>query len=132
MKDVAIKDVLAKAQEAVHVERVYGTPYEKDGATIIPAASVRGGGGVGGGGGSDAEGASGEGEGGGFGVSARPVGAFVLRDGEATWKPAVDVTRIVVVCGLVAIAYFFFHWRIEKARAKAAEREARRRAELAG
>lgn len=123
MKAVAIKDVLAKVQEAIHVERVYGTPYEKDGAMIIPAASVRGGGGVGGGGGLDTEGASGEGEGGGFGVSARPVGAFVLRDGEATWKPAVDVTRMVVVCSLVAIAYFFFHWRIEKARAKAARRE---------
>ncbi len=68
----------------------------------------------------DAEGASGEG--GGFGVSARPVGAFVFKDGEATWKPAIDVTRIVVVCGLVAIAYFFFRWRIEKARAKEAWR----------
>ncbi len=78
------------------------------------------------------EGTSDVGEGGGFGVSARPVGAFVLRDGEATWKPAVDVTRIVVVCGLVAIAYLFFRWRIEKARSKAAEREARRRAQLAG
>ena len=118
MKDVAIKDVLVKVQDAVHVERVYGNPYEKDGAMIIPAASVRGGGA--GGGGLDAEGASGEGVG--FGVSARPVGAFVFKDGEATWKPAIDVTRIVVVCGLVAIAYFFFRWRIEKARAKEAWR----------
>ena len=117
MKDVAIRDVLAKAQEAIHVERVYGTTYEKDGATIIPAASVRGAGGGGGGGGSDAEGARGEGEGGGFGVSARPVGAFVLKDGDVTWKPAIDVTRMVVVSGLVAISYSFFRWRTEKARA---------------
>jgi len=80
----------------------------------------------------DTEGASGEGKGGGFGVSARTVGAFVVKDGAVSWKPAVDVTRIVVVCGLVALAYLFFRWRIEKARARAAEREARRRAQLAG
>ena len=123
MKDFGIKDVLSKVQEAVHVERVYGTAVEKDGAMIIPAASVRGGGGGGGGGGLDAQGASGEGQGGGFGVSARPVGAFVVRDGAVTWKPAVDVTWLVVVCSLVTIAYFFFEWRIEKARAKAARRE---------
>ncbi len=122
MKDFGIKDVLSKVQEAVHVERVYGPAVEKDGAMIIPAASVQGGGGGGGGGGLDTEGASGEGEGGGFGVRARPVGAFVVNDGAVTWKPAVDVTRIVVVCSLVAIAYFFFNWRIEKVRAKAARR----------
>ena len=117
MKDFGIKDVLSKVQEAVHVERVYGPAVEKDGAMIIPAASVRGGGGGGGGGGLDTEGASGEGEGGGFGVRARPVGAFVVNDGAVTWKPAVDVTRIVAVCSLVVIAYFFFNWRIEKVRA---------------
>ena len=119
MTDIGIKDVLSKAQEAVHVERVYGIAVEKDGVMIVPAASVRGGGGGGGGGGLDAQGASDEGEGGGFGVSARPVGAFVVKDGAVTWKPAVDVTRIVVVCTLVVIAYFFFRWRMENARAKA-------------
>jgi hypothetical protein len=38
---------------------------------------------------------------------ARPVGVFVIKDGEATWVPAVDSTRIALVgalTGLVAAA----------------------------
>ena len=31
----------------------------------------------------------------GFGVTARPVGAFIVRGGELSWRPAVDVNRIL-------------------------------------
>jgi hypothetical protein len=33
----------------------------------------------------------------------RPVGAFILRDGELTWRPAIDVTRIAIGGQVVAI-----------------------------
>jgi uncharacterized spore protein YtfJ len=90
-------------------QRVYGEPYEKDGATIIPAVAVRAGGGFGKG---DSHGevtGGGSGAGGGGGAIARPVGAYVVRDGKVSWEPAIDVNRIVlgaqVLVGLVLIAY---------------------------
>ena len=82
-----------KARDAITVSRVYGEPYEKDGLTVIPAARVSGGGG--GGSGKDEKG--GDGSGGGFGVSGRPAGAYVIRNGDVTWRPAVDPNRIVAV-----------------------------------
>ncbi len=115
---MAIKDVLQGAQDALTVKRVYGEPYERDGALIIPAAAVRGGGGGGGGRGSDESGGSGEGEGGGFGIIARPVGAFVFKDGRASWHPAVDVTRMFAMGCVVALGYFFATWRIGRAKVR--------------
>ncbi len=109
-----IGETLSGARDAMTVRRVYGEPYEKDGAVIIPAAAVRGGGG--GGGGSGPEGESGSG--GGFGLSARPVGAYVFRDGEARWVPAMDVTRIAIVGNLVGLAFGFMLWRLLRYRAK--------------
>src|SRR5215467_2732264 len=85
------QDVLAQARDALTVRRVFGEPYEKDGVTVVAAASVRGGGGAGGG---SREGE--EGSGGGFGVNARPVGMYVIRGDQVSWQPAVDVTRIVL------------------------------------
>jgi uncharacterized spore protein YtfJ len=73
--------------------RVYGEPYEKDGVTIIPAVAVRAGGGFGSG---DSKGEAPGGVGGGGGAMARPVGAYVIRDGKVSWEPAIDVNRIVV------------------------------------
>lgn len=64
--------------------RVYGEPYETaGGTTVIPVSRV----GL---------------------ASARPVGVFVLRDGETSWHPAVDHTRIALMggtIGLVAAAF---------------------------
>ena len=91
-----VQEILEKAQDSVTVKRVYGVPIEKDGLTIIPAASVSGGGG-GGGGPADSGGGVG------YGVRARPVGAFVIKDGEVTWKPALDETRIAMRGMLIPI-----------------------------
>ena len=88
-----VQDVIAQARDTLTVKRVFGEPYEKDGATIIPAARIQGG--AGGGSGEDPQG-QGKGSGSGFGITARPVGAFVIRDGQVSWRPAVDVTRIVL------------------------------------
>lgn len=85
------------------MERVVGEPIERDGATVIPVVSVRAGGGGGSGQGGDADHNRGEGSGGGFGIQARPVGAYVIRDGQVRFEPALDVTRIVLGGQLVAL-----------------------------
>jgi uncharacterized spore protein YtfJ len=87
-----VQDVVAKARDAITVKRVFGAPYERDGITVIPAAAI--GGGAGGGGGEDTEG--GTGSGGGFGITARPVGAYVIKNGEVRWEPAMDITRVAL------------------------------------
>jgi hypothetical protein len=41
-------------------------------------------------------------------LAARPVGVFIIKDGEATWVPAVDSTRIALVgavTGLIAATF---------------------------
>jgi uncharacterized spore protein YtfJ len=96
-----VMQVIDAARDAITVRRVYGDAYDKDGVTFIPAARVAGGGGGGGGEGTDEAGSTGGGSGGGFGVRAHPAGAFVIRDGEVEWKPAVDVNRIMLVRMLV-------------------------------
>jgi uncharacterized spore protein YtfJ len=90
-----VDEVLAGARDAITVKRVFGDPVETDGVTVIPAARVGGGGG--GGGDSDNNGGLG------FGLGARPVGAYVIRDGEVTWKPAVDLNRIIALALVLGI-----------------------------
>jgi uncharacterized spore protein YtfJ len=90
-----VAEMLEGAREAITVRRVYGDPIERDGITIIPAADVMGGGG----GGSD----SAENGGGGFGMWARPVGVYVVRDGNVTWQPALDGSRIAIMGMVTAI-----------------------------
>lgn len=84
---------IERARDVLTVRRVYGEAIEKDGVTIIPAASVRGAGG----------GGDTQGNGGGFGISATPAGAFVIKDGTVRWRPAVNVNRIVFWGQIVAI-----------------------------
>ena len=93
-------EVVAQARDTMTVKRVFGEPFEKDGVTVIPAASVRGG--AGGGTGEGPEG-TGKGGGGGFGLSARPAGAYVIRNGQVTWQPALDLTRVVIGAQVVAV-----------------------------
>jgi uncharacterized spore protein YtfJ len=111
-----VQDVIAQARDALTVKRVFGEPYEKDGVTIIPAARVQGG--AGGGGAEDVQGQS-RGSGSGFGMTARPVGAFIIRGGELSWRPAVDVNRILLGAQVVAIVALLTARTILKTRAKA-------------
>jgi uncharacterized spore protein YtfJ len=113
---VKIGEIMTEARDAITVRRVYSEPYERDGVTVITAAAV--GGGAGGGLGKDEKGQ--EGEGGGFGASGKPVGAYVITGGHVTWRPAVDVNRLVTGAVIVAIA--FLVTRVQLARARA-ERE---------
>jgi uncharacterized spore protein YtfJ len=88
------QQVLAGAQDSMAARRVFGEPISAASATILPVAVVSGGGGGG---------AKGEAGGVGFGVRARAAGVFVIRDGNASWRPAVDINRIVLGGQLVAI-----------------------------
>jgi uncharacterized spore protein YtfJ len=88
-------EAINQAKDVITVRRVYGEPYEEDGVTVIPAASVLGGGG----GGGDTDGNGGVG----FGVRARPAGAWVIKNGDVTWRPALDLNRTILVGQLVAI-----------------------------
>jgi hypothetical protein len=76
---------------------------------VIPAASVRGGGG----GGGDNE----NNGGGGFGLMARPVGAYVIKPhGEVTWKPAIDVQRMVLGWQIVSALAVLTGWSLLRRR----------------
>ncbi len=90
---------IQRGRDAVSARRVFGDPVERDGAIVVPAASVRGAGGGGGG-----EGDEGAGGGTGYMLAGRPVGAFVIRDGEVRWEPVVDRTRVIVGSQLVVAA----------------------------
>ncbi|MBD0329356.1 MAG: sporulation protein [Thermoleophilia bacterium] len=97
-------------RDALTVRRVYGDPIERDGVTVVPAASVFGGTG----GGGDREGNGG----GGFGIRARPVGVYELRDGEVRWRPAVDVSRIMLGWQLVSALAVLGAWSVARRRAR--------------
>lgn len=103
-----LEELISTARDVVSVKRVYGDPYEKNGLTVIPAATVRGGGG---GGMGESEGDESQG-GGGFGLMARPSGAWIIEDGRATWKPAIDVNRIVLGGQIVALTAIIVTGRI--------------------
>jgi uncharacterized spore protein YtfJ len=95
-----LEEMLAEAKDLVTVEKVFGEPYQSNGVTLIPAASVRGGMGSGEGEGSDTSPA---GRGGGMGIAARPIGAYRIKGDDVSWIPAVDVTRIITTGQIVAI-----------------------------
>jgi len=82
------QDTIARTQDALNAKIAFGEPYEKNGITVIPAASVRGG--AGGGTGEGPEG-TGRGTGSGFGFGARPAGAYVIEETPAfrAWASAV-------------------------------------------
>jgi uncharacterized spore protein YtfJ len=111
-----VATMIDRVGDILAAERVVGTPIERDGATLVPVVSVRGGGGGGGGGGTaaprearagGADRDSGSGAGLGFGVMARPVGAYAIENGVVRWVPAVDVSRIA----LIALAVFSMVFR---------------------
>lgn len=109
-----IDELVGKARESLGAAVVYAQPYEKQGITVIAAASVAGG--AGGGRGRDRRG---RGQGGGFGLNARPIGAYLIKDGALYWKPAVDVNRLLVVAGGISIAALVVAARIVRLRQRA-------------
>jgi uncharacterized spore protein YtfJ len=93
--------ILQRVEEAMTPRRVFGDPVQVDGVTVLPVATVGGGGG----GGQKGQGDSGVG----FGLGAQPAGVFVIRDGDAKWRPALNLNRVILggqIVGLTAILTF--------------------------
>ena len=93
-----VESAVRDLREGLRPDLVYAAPIERDGALFIPAAKVRGGGG----GGGDTQGNGGVG----FAITAKPAGMYVIRNGEATWQPALDLNRVILggqIVGLVAL-----------------------------
>ncbi len=96
--------LMQQARDALTVKRVFGEPYEREGVTVLPVASIRGGAGGGSGEGTNPNrGGAGSGSGGGFGLIAKPAGVYVIEGNVVRWQPAVDVNRIVLGGQVVAI-----------------------------
>jgi len=103
------QEAFRSAREALSARQVFGEPVERDGVTVIPAATMIGGGGGGGGiRGSEGDDASdGEpttGAGMGFALVSWASGAFEIREGRVAWRPTLDVTRILLAAqGVVLV-----------------------------
>ena len=104
-------DAINQAKDVITVRRVYGEPIQENGLTIIPAANVTGGGG----GGGDTAGNGGAG----FGVRAHPAGAWVIKNGDAEWRPAFDLNRTILFGQIIAIVALLVTRSIVKSLAKA-------------
>jgi len=133
-----VGNVLMKASDNFSVRRAFGTAYEKDGILIIPVAMVTGGGGGGTSpsrrrdpaAGPDSPPEAGPAEpgatpqdsaptdaGGGFGGLVLPAGAYVVKDGQVRWVPAVDV-NIVALASLGAVWVLAHAWTRSRRRAR--------------
>jgi len=96
--------ILQSVEDAMSARRVFGDPVQVDGVTVLPVATVGGGGGGGRGGQNEQSG-----DGVGFGLGVRPAGVFVIRDGDAKWRPALNLNRVILggqIVGLAAILTF--------------------------
>jgi uncharacterized spore protein YtfJ len=122
-------DVFAGLREIVNsadAGKVFAAPITQDGTIVLPVAKIGGGGGGGAGTGPADEG----GTGGGFGISAKPLGVYVLRDGKVKWLPAVDINKIVLGGQVVAVAALLLARALLRARSE--PRRRRPGAKLAG
>jgi uncharacterized spore protein YtfJ len=111
-----VSELLDKSRGDISARRVFGEAVQQGDAIVIPAAKVSGGGG-GGEGKGPAE--QGSGAGSGFGLTARPAGAFIIRDGKVHWSPAVDVNRIIMGGQIVAIVGLLVLGTVLRARRRA-------------
>ena len=113
-----VSEMMSSARDAMTVKRVFGEPIEKDGVTIIPVARI-----AGGGGGGSGDSHEGSGSGGGYGVMAKPAGVYVVREGEVSWQPALDVNKIVMGGQIVAVVFFLVIASIFRTRAKSSRHD---------
>ena len=109
-----VKETIEAGRDSMTVRRVYGEPYERNGVTVIPAASVLGG--AGGGSGDQPDGTTGGG--GGFGLHARPVGAYVIRGDQVYWEPALDLNRVILGGQVVALVALLVLRSIKRSRGR--------------
>ncbi|MBO9569563.1 MAG: hypothetical protein J7503_12150 [Cellulomonas iranensis] len=118
------------ADDTFTVRRVFGEPYERDGALVVPVARVTGAvgtatatgdGGVRGPRRDDDRGAGPYGTGdagaGAFGTHVKAVGVFVVDDDGAHWHPALDLNRVILggqLVGAVVGCAFALAWALRR------------------
>jgi uncharacterized spore protein YtfJ len=121
--DTAILETIRGAVDSANAGKVFGQPIIQGDLILLPVATVHGGGGGGSGTGPQADGHDAVGAGGGLGVTAKPAGVFVIKDGKVGWRPAVDVNRIVLGGQLVAVTALLVLRAIVKARSRRESRK---------
>jgi uncharacterized spore protein YtfJ len=107
-------DVLTKVRDVMTVRTAVGEPVMQDGVVVLPAAKIRGGAG----GGIDSADVGDGGVGGGFGMTTTPIGAFVVKEGNVTWRPAIDVNKVILGGQIVAVVALLTIRSIVKARSR--------------
>ncbi|RZU48315.1 sporulation protein YtfJ [Krasilnikovia cinnamomea] len=117
-RDAGVLATLREVVDQASAGRVFGEPITTaDGTIVLPVARVGGGGGGGGGTAPAEDGKENGGAGGGFSISAKPLGVFVIRDRGVSWRPAVDVNKIILGGQLVAVTALLVARAVVKARA---------------
>ncbi|WP_040392270.1 spore germination protein GerW family protein [Catelliglobosispora koreensis] len=101
--DVNVMETIREVVDGATAGKVFGTPITQNGLTVLPVAKVSGGGGGGSGTGPAEDGHEAGGTGGGLGVSAKPLGVFIIRNGNVGWRPAIDVNKVIVGAQIVAV-----------------------------
>jgi uncharacterized spore protein YtfJ len=101
--DAAVLERIREAVDGASADRVFGTPVVRGDLTVLPVAKIGGGGGGGSGTGPAVEGSETGGLGGGFGLMAKPLGVFVIKDGTVRWRPAIDVNKVILGGQIVAV-----------------------------
>jgi uncharacterized spore protein YtfJ len=87
-----VEQVLARSGDLMSAGRVFGPPIEREGVTLVPVAWVIGGGGSGVGGPVESPG-----DGAGFGVASIPIGAYVIKNGDARFVPSYPTTILALI-----------------------------------
>jgi uncharacterized spore protein YtfJ len=114
--DAAVMDAIREVVDGTTAGRVFGTPITHDDLVVLPVAKVSGGAGGGSGTGPAEEGKETGGTGGGVGLSAKPMGVFVVKDRKVKWQPAVDVNRVILGGQGIAVAALLVVRALIKAR----------------
>ena len=102
--DTSVLETVKEMVQNTTAQKVYGTPITQEGVTVLPVAKVSGGGGGGSGTGPGENGQEAGGTGGGLGLTAKPLGVFVIRDSRVSWRPAVDVNKAILGGMAVVVA----------------------------
>lgn len=94
----AVEELMDKMASSIGGGRSFGPAFEHGGCTVIPVAYVFGGGGGGSGTSPEQQHAPPRtGIGGGFGFVSWPIGAYVIKNGEVTWRPLFDVGGLALL-----------------------------------
>jgi uncharacterized spore protein YtfJ len=118
--DTSILETVKELVQNTTAEKVYGTPVIQEGIAVLPVAKVSGGGGGGSGTGPGDDGHEAGGTGGGLGLTAKPLGVYVIREDRVDWRPAVDVNKAILGGMAVLVAAIVTAGVVIKARMRRA------------